>query len=175
MRKALLTIAAIVVIIWWLSPGSARFGCGSDQASAHAAAGSCPSSLEGAAEDAEWAADRIASMPVRGDGDPTTGLLYDSDGIETRITSGESGAAYEAAKGYISLPSKQVAGHVEAKAAATMRDAGETYAVLVLNNQPCTWASGVGCLRASAMILPSGSTMVLWWPNGGPTTVRGRA
>lgn len=144
MRKALLVVGAIIIFIWWLNGASdARFGCGDDQTSAHAASGSCPSTLGGAAEDAEWAADRIASLPVRDDGDPTTGLLYDSEGTETRITSGDSGSAYEAAKGYISLPSKQVAGHVEAKAAATMRDAGETFAVLVLNNRPAPTLPGL--------------------------------
>jgi hypothetical protein len=41
----------------------------------------------GVAGDAQWAADRIASMPRVGSA--TTRLLYDQDGHETRYTSAQ--------------------------------------------------------------------------------------
>jgi hypothetical protein len=65
-------------------------------------------------------------------------------------------------------PGKQVAGHVEAKAAALMRYAEDRYGVLVINNPagPCPYASNIGCENAMRLILPKGSTIVVWWPGG---------
>lgn len=57
-----------------------------------------------------------------------------------------------------------------------MREDGDTYGVLVINSPPCTYASGIGCLRSSALILPKGSTMIVWWPDTAePATVVGSA
>lgn len=63
---------------------------------------------------------------------------------------------------------KQAAGHVEPKAAAMMRTAGQVKGVLLINNPggPCPYASGIGCGQAMRLILPVGSTIVVWWPGG---------
>ena len=168
---------------FFLAPQT-NFGCKEPaEAAAYADAGVCPTSVETAAQDAQWAEARIAEIPRNGK--ETTGILYDSDGYGESITSGESGAEFDAAWAYLdpflSLltdhpPGKQVAGHVETKAAAVMRDAAETFGVLVINNPrgPCDCASGVGCESAPMMILPCGSTLVLWWPGGGPLVLEGR-
>ncbi len=114
----------------------------------------------------------------------TTGLLYtEADGENpTTLTSGQSGDAFDLAWQYLQSHSrqppgsKQAAGHVELKAAALMRRDGDTYAVLVINSAPCTYASGIGCIRTSALILPKGSTMVVWWPGTDkPATIEGNA
>jgi hypothetical protein len=174
MRKFLLLVALGVLAWIFMVPScSTKFGCESASATAHADDGSCPESLDGAAHDQGWAAQRIASLPQREEGDSTHGLLYDSDGNETSLESGESGPEYETAKDLLPMRSKQAAGHVEAKAAAALRTAEEDFGVLVINNEPCDYASGVGCAEASALILSSGSTMVIWWP-GGRTVVRGK-
>jgi hypothetical protein len=51
------------------------------------------------------------------------------------------------------------------------------YGVLVINNDegPCTWASGPGCVALIELILPKGSTMVVWWPGGHHEAFSGRA
>jgi hypothetical protein len=55
-----------------------------------------------------------------------------------------------------------------------MRQHGDTYGVLVINNTngPCTYASKHGC---DVLILPKGSTMVVWWPGGHNEIYSGRA
>jgi hypothetical protein len=129
-----------------------------------------------AAQDSQWAADRLASIQ---DDPITAGLLYTEDGTGTKLASGESGDEYDSALGYLAgeLGAKQAAGHVEVKAAAKMRDDGSTFAVLVINNPSgmCTYTLGVGCKVVASMILSKDSTMVVWWPNGGPVTVTGSA
>jgi SCP1.201-like deaminase len=176
-RKFLL-VAALAILAWiFVVPScSTKFGCAAAVgASAHAGNGDCPDSLQEAAQDSVWAADRLLS--VAGE-DITTGLLYDEDGHEEKITSGRGGSAYDLALSYLKPyagsvlrdkpPGSQVAEHVEAKAAAIMRDTGQTYGVLVINNPdgPCGYASGIGCTAAIELILPKGSTMVVWWPRG---------
>ncbi|TDQ04404.1 DddA-like double-stranded DNA deaminase toxin [Labedaea rhizosphaerae] len=184
MRK--FVVAVVVAVLAWIfvvPSCSTTFGCESAPATAHADSGSCPDDIDEAAEDADWAADRIASI----EDDPvTTGLLYDEDGTEMRIESGESGDAYDLALEYLQVyPSsvvgdqpkgRQAAGHVESKAAALMRSAGQTSGVLVINHPrgPCPYASRVGCGAAMQLILPEGSTITVWWP-GGHRAYRGRA
>lgn len=171
----MLVAVAIAVLAWiFVVPScSTAFGCESAPATAHADSGSCPDGIDDAAEDAAWAADRIASIK---DDLITTGLLHDEDGTEVRIESGESGHAFERAWEYLQPyagkqitdqpAGKQAAGHVETKAAALMRDAEQTTGVLVINNPdgPCTYVSGAGCLTAIRLILPKGSSLVVWWP-----------
>ena len=144
---------------------------------AHADSGDCPADVQQAAQDSRWAGNRIASIT---DDRLTTGLLYTEDGAETRLTSGESGDEFDSAIGYLGdrLGKKQAAGHVEVKAAAMMRDKGSTYAVLVINNPDgmCGYVLlGLGCRQVAALILPKGSTMVVWWPSGGPVPITGSA
>jgi hypothetical protein len=118
----------------------------------------------------------------------TTGLLYtDTNGENpTTLTSDERGSNFDLAWQYLQsvstikgqpLGSKQAAGHVEPKAAALMRHAGETYGVLVINNPagPCPYASGIGCVLAMRLILPKGSEMAVWWPGGQHKTYEGMA
>lgn len=92
----------------------------------------------------KWAEAQQQQLMVAGAA-VTTGLLYtDSNGEDpTTLTSEESGDAFALAWQYLQpasiikgqpLGSKQAAGHVEPKAAALMRYAGETYGVLVINN-----------------------------------------
>jgi hypothetical protein len=50
-----------------------------------------------------------------------------------------------------------------------MREANMKFGVLVINKSPCTYASGVGCGVAMTLILPAGSTIVVWWPGGHKT------
>lgn len=184
MRK--LFVAVVLAVLAWIfmvPSCSTTFGCESAPATAHADSGSCPDDIDEAAEDADWAVDRMATIK---DAPLTTGLLYDEDGTEIRIESGESGHAFELAMEYLgAYPStvvrdrpqgKQAAGHTESKAAALMRDAGQTDGVLVINHPkgPCPFASNIGCGVAMQLILPEGSTITVWWP-GGHRSYKGRA
>lgn len=114
----------------------------------------------------------------------TTGLLFtEANGEDpTTLTSGQSGDAFDLALQRLQSNStrpqgsRQAAGHVEPKAAALMQREGDTYGVLVINSAPCTYAFGIGCIRASALILPKGSTVVVWWPGTDkPATIEGSA
>lgn len=164
--------------------GNDQFGCQIDLSAAHADDNSCPTTLGQAANDAQWAADRIATIA---DEHITTGLLYDGDGHEEKIVSGRAGSAYESVLRYLApYPSSVVrdrpkgvdaAGHVEPKATAMMRDSQLTFGVLVINNPngPCVYASGQGCGVIMQLILSERSTIVVWWPGGGHGTFHGRA
>jgi hypothetical protein len=128
---------------------------------------------------ARWAETQLRQLAIAG-ATVTTGLLYtDANGENpATLTSGESGAEFGLASRYLRAnagsiirdvpPGQQAAGHVEPKAAALMRHDTHVYGVLVINNSdgPCTWASGPGCVGLIELILPKGSTMVVWWPGG---------
>ncbi len=176
MRKFLFVVVLGVLAWIFVVPScSTEFGCESaGGARAYAGSGECPSSSQAAAQDADWAADRMRFIA---DDDITTGLLYDEDGNEEKITSGRGGA-HELAVEYLEPyagavlrdrpPGSQVAEHVEAKAAAVLRDAEQSHGVLVINNPegPCGYASGIGCVAAIELILPAGTAMDVWWPRG---------
>jgi hypothetical protein len=169
-------VAGLAVLAWiFVVPScSTRFGCAATGIDAYADSGSCPDNSQAAAQNAVWAADRIGAIA---DEDITTGLLYDEDGNEEKITSGRNGA-YDSALSHLepyagSLlrdkpPGSQVAEHVEAKAAAVLRDAEQAHGVLLINNPdgPCGYASGIGCTAAIELILPRGTAMDVWWPRG---------
>lgn len=170
-------VVVVVLGLWFVIShyhGNSQFGCQIHLVADSGKEEQCPATIAQAAGNAEWAADRISTIA----GDPiTTGLLYDQDGHEEKIGSGEGGTAYEQAMKYLSDYSavlgdqprgKQAAGHVEPKAAAMMRTAGQTDGVLLINNPsgPCPYASRIGCGRAMRLILPVGSTIVVWWPGG---------
>lgn len=172
-------VVVLVVVVakscgFGLFDGGTRFGCeaaGSAGPVAYAASGDCPSSVEDAANDAQWAANRIAEIAGEHD---TTGVLYDSDGNSTTFTSGETGDAFQRALEYLSSIlggenyARQAAGHVETKAAAAMRQRDQTFAVLVINHTkgPCDWASRLGCQQLVPLMLPRGTTLVVWSPGG---------
>ena len=176
MRKFLL-VAGLAILAWiFVVPGcSDKFGCeAAGGSNALADDGDCPDSLQDAAQDSDWAADRMRTISSD---HLTTGLLYDEDGNEEKIVSGRNGA-YDSVLSYLQPyagsvlrdrpPGSQVAEHVEAKAAAVLRTAEQARGVLVINNPegPCGYASGIGCVAAIELILPKGSTMVVWWPQG---------
>jgi hypothetical protein len=179
-------LVVVVLGLWFVVShyhGNEQFGC-QISLSAAGAGDDCPATLGQAAGDAQWAAARISTIA---DDPMTTGLLYDQDGHEEKIESGESGSGYEQALGYLSTYSgaviadqprgKQAAGHVEPKAAALIRTADQRAGVLVINNPagPCPYASGIGCGRAMRLILPIGSTIVVWWPGGQHGSFEGTA
>jgi hypothetical protein len=177
----------VVLGLWFVISyyhGNGQFGCQVDLSAAHADDNSCPATLGQAANDAQWAAARIATI-VREH--VTTGLLYDEDGHEEKIVSGRNGSAYQSVLRYLApYPDTVVrdrpkgvdaAGHVEPKATAIMRESELTFGVLVINNPtgPCSYASGQGCGVIMQLILPVRSTIVVWWPGGGHGTFQGRA
>lgn len=176
LRKFMLGVGLAALVWVFVVPScSDGFGCAAAGSQTTLAdASDCPENLQEAAQDSEWAAERMRTIADDG---ITTGLLYDEDGNEERITSGRGGA-YGSVLAYLqpyggSLlrdrpPGSQVAEHVEAKAAAVLRDAEQTNGVLVINNPdgPCGYASGIGCIAAVELILRSGATMDVWWPQG---------
>jgi hypothetical protein len=119
----------------------------------------------------------------------TTGLLFtEANGEDpTTLDSGESGEEFQLALQYLQTyptsavggqpQGQQAAGHVELKAAALMRQHGDTYGVLVINNTngPCGYASKQGCDVLIELILPKGSAMVVWWPGGHNEIYSGKA
>ncbi|HYS40155.1 MAG TPA: DddA-like double-stranded DNA deaminase toxin [Pseudonocardiaceae bacterium] len=40
---------------------------------------------------------------------------------------------------------------------------------------PCRYVSGIGCAAAMRLILPKGSTLVVWWPGGKSKEYEGAA
>src|SRR6266568_1295027 len=176
-KLAALVVAAVIVIqVGKIIAAHGGSACGTASgAMAHADTGdNCLHQEAGSSSWAEAQQRQMAGATV------TTGLLYtDANGSNpTTLTSGESGEAFELAWQYLRAnassiirdlpPGQQAAGHVETKAAALMRHNEDTYGVLVIHNDegPCTWASGPGCVALIDLILPKGSTMVLWWPGG---------
>ena len=177
----LAAIVAVVVIAIQIGRNIAdhmRPACGlSGTGVAHADTSGCLD-LHNAAVDPAWAAQqqqRLTGSTL------TTGLLYTTNSTDPGppITSGETGHSFDIAMRYLGPyagkqiidrpPGHQAAGHVEAKAAALMRAADRKFGVLVINNAPCTYASGVGCGVAMTLILPIGSSVVVWWPGGHKT------
>ncbi|WP_245556274.1 DddA-like double-stranded DNA deaminase toxin [Actinopolyspora mortivallis] len=117
-------------------------------------------------------------------GGQTTGLVYDQDGTEQILTSGrdpqlsdrirlvlDTSSVYPPHRGDAS---PVVDTHVETKYAQRMKEAGQTYGVVVLNNRMCPdpW----GCHAAVRAILPRGSTLAVWEPGQTrPVEIRGEA
>jgi SCP1.201-like deaminase len=174
-------VAVVIAVLAWIfvvPSCSTTFGCESAPATAHADSGSCPDDIDDAAEDADWAADRIASIK---DEPITTGLLYDEDGYEQELDSKQSGPHFDLALTYLRPlfrnAARQAAGHVEAKAAALMRNADMDQAVLVINNPRgvCDYAAGIGCDGVVEAVLPEGTTLVVWWPGGMHRALTGKA
>ncbi|WP_433869516.1 DddA-like double-stranded DNA deaminase toxin [Saccharopolyspora sp. CA-218241] len=64
--------------------------------------------------------------------------------------------------------------HVETKYATMMRESGQTYGVIVLNNAVCNLKTGCGA--SARAILPRGSTLVIWEPGAtSPVEIHGEA
>lgn len=176
----LATIAFILLNMFNLiQVGFGSFGCGWKPnvrwgATAEAASDdSCPTSISGAMSDAKWAADRFATIK---DKYVTTGLMYDQDGIEHEIISGdEKGADAERARRIlreVGAPSiggqYPAATHVEVKAAALMRETEVKTAILVINYEdgPCPPIGlGLSCQDVLPKLLPAGYRLRVWYSN----------
>lgn len=131
------------------------------------------------ARSATWA-NAQQTMMMMNDAPETTGMLFtDPNGTDsTMIRSGKLGPGYALALGHLTGPGRQQAAeHVEPQAAALMRDAGTKFGVLVINNDDglCSYVMRVGCQVVVGRILPSGSTMVVWAPQGDPISITGSA
>ena len=164
--------------------GFGKFGCGWEPnvrfgAMAEAASDdNCPVSISGAMDDAGWAADRYATIK---ESYRTTGLMYDEDGIEHEFTSGdEKGADTQRVIAVLQeqgVPPNRAgrylaASHVETKVAALMRETGVEQGVLVINNRtgPCGPSNeGTSCMDVLSSILPTGSTLRVWFADAGGT------
>jgi hypothetical protein len=140
---------------------------------AHADSGDCPTSIGAADGDAQWAANRWATIK---DTKVTTGLFYDQDGAEHTYVSGEDSDATHAADvlrqvGAAASPigTYPAASHVEMKAAVGMRDAGESQGVIVINNPGGPCPGDMGCAAAVPRVLPRGAALVVWWRNSSGT------
>ena len=171
-------VVALGILAWiFVVPScSTEFGCDAAGAVAHADDGECPSGLEDAANDAEWAADRIASLRAK-KAKLTTGLFYDEDGAEHTHVSGydeNSDRAEEALdEAGVEFPPAgrhPAAAHVETKIAAGMRDNDITFGVVVINHPggPCgadpATERRFSCGVVVPAILPEGSTLAVWFP-----------
>lgn len=178
----IMVLAAVAFIVLNMfnvvSVGFGKFGCGWEPniqfgAMAEAAGdGHCPTSISDAINDAEWAADRYATIKDRY---VTTGLMYDEDGVEHELTSGdEKGADTQRVVAILqerNVPPNRAgrylaASHVEPKVAALMREADVQQGVLVINNRsgPCGPSNeGTSCRDVLPSILASGSTLRVWF------------
>lgn len=170
MRKFVF-VAALAVLAWiFVVPScSAQFGCAAVGPAAHADDNyQCPSTVDAAAGNAEWAADRLASIA---DQRQTTGLFYDEEGSEHEFDSSHDDAEELATEVLRQLgivgqnASLTVASHVEVKVAAAMRDKGIEKGVLVINRTTgvCS-AERYGCMEVVPMILTDGAQLVVWSP-----------
>ncbi|TDP93917.1 DddA-like double-stranded DNA deaminase toxin [Labedaea rhizosphaerae] len=126
MRK-LLFIVILGVLAWvFVVPScSTKFGCESAPAVANADDRDCPSDIEDAGSDAEWAAARLEEIKGQ---KPTVGLAYDDEGTEQRYDSRKDATAArvnEILRELGVLPPRgyaSTASDVEMKVAADMRD-----------------------------------------------------
>lgn len=184
----ILVLAAVLFILLnvfnVVSVGFGKFGCGWEpnvrwSAMAEAAGDDhCPTSISGAMNDADWAADRYAMIK---DKYLTTGIMYDEDGIEQEFTSGdEKGVDAQRVVAVLQeqgIPPNRAgrylaASHVETKVAALMREAGVQQGVLVINNRsgPCGPSNeGTSCTDVLSSILPAGSTLRVWFADDSGT------
>lgn len=176
----LVLVALIVFGVWYVVDhyhGVSKFGCQAGGTLAHADDATCPASIQQAVKDPQWAAARLATIPRTGS--TTTGLFYDPDGHEIHFTSGEDLNADRVnqilRQAGVAFPAKGVAypasSHVEAKAAAIMRDVGVDYGVMVINNEGGVCSGDYGCEQVLDAVLPPGATLVVWSP---PTIGKGK-
>ncbi|KGI82323.1 hypothetical protein IL38_06220 [Actinopolyspora erythraea] len=132
-----------------------------------------------ASRDRSWIEQVRQRLPEH-TGGQTTGLTYDQDGTELQVNSGRDPKLSEQARLILHNSERfptddrgepTVTMHVEVKYALMMRQAGQTYGVVVLNNELCR-----GCEKAVPEILPKGSTLKVWHPGTPETiTLRGKA
>lgn len=179
--KTLSSLTGIVVmaaVLWFLlnfvyAPSCGRFACSYEPAwlpQASADSGdACPDDISGAATDAAWAADRIESIK---DAKLTTGLYFDPDGTQHRITSGHEDISDRIeellrSSGEVAFPPvgrHPAITHVETKIAMTMRETEVTTVVAVINNEDGPCPGPYSCQAVLGVVLPAGYTLTVWWP-----------
>ncbi|HEX4700909.1 MAG TPA: DddA-like double-stranded DNA deaminase toxin [Pseudonocardiaceae bacterium] len=166
----MVVVLGICFVISHYERGTAKFGCVASAAAAHADSGECPTNATAAATDSRWAASRLAGISAS---KITTGLFYDEDGTEHTYVSGYDADADAVTNTLhaIGAPFPRsgphpVAAHVEAKAAARMRDNGLAVGLLVINNPRgvCTFDSGYSCQEVVPLLLPAGARLFVWFP-----------
>ncbi len=173
-------VVGLYFIISHYHGGTDRFGCQSSAgaAMAHADSNGCPANIGAAADDAQWAADRLATIA---NAKQTTGLFYEADGTETKVISGREDIstridAFLRSSGTVRMPpagQHPAATHVEAKVAMTMREQDVSRGVLVINNPTGPCPGAYSCTQVLDVLLPSGATLVVWWPGGQHRTFTG--
>lgn len=133
------------------------------------------------AGDRSWVDQVRGRLPLR-EGGQTVGLIYDQDGNEFQEASGREGVSERArltlhdSETFPANPRGAPAAftHVETKYAQRMKETGQTYGVVVLNNAMCTGPQR--CAVAIRAILPRGATLVVWEPGATqPIEIRGEA
>lgn len=115
----------------------------------------------------------LSALPVfTRPGAKTRGTFITEDGDEQPLTSGVDPMTKAVAAG---LGLRRVAiaeTHVEAHAAARMRQGRIRSACLVVNNEPC--AGPLGCRVLLPRLLPPNAQLTVYGPNGFQATYRGR-
>lgn len=174
----LLVLAFLAWLLFW--PDDEPFSCDAapTPGAAHADTG-CPTSIDGAATDPEWAADRIAEINSTRATDRkpyTYGEFYDEDGTAHLYESGRAGSKEAIEVGY-DIGAFEPPGapysvdHVEVKVAAAMRSNDLESGVLVINNPggPCAAEDSEipSCRVLVPQLLPEDATLVVWWPENG--------
>lgn len=174
--SSLTGLVVLAAVLWLLlnfvyAPSCARFSCGYEPAwlpQARADSGSCPDSIGDAANDAEWAADRLATIA---DEPQTAGVFYDSDGQEHQFDSGHDADEDVATSALRELgivgpnATLTVASHVEVKVAAAMRAQNIRSGVLVINRTTGVCGDGTyTCAEIVPRILPAGTRLIVWSP-----------
>jgi nucleic acid/nucleotide deaminase of polymorphic system toxin len=101
-------------------------------------------------------------LPIRLSGDKTRGVFVANDGTETNLISGRGGPAERMPPKTPGMQSNmQIRTHVEAHAAALMREGGIQDATLYINNTPC---SGVlGCHQMLPHMLPEDASLTVYF------------
>ncbi|GAA4884097.1 DddA-like double-stranded DNA deaminase toxin [Saccharopolyspora cebuensis] len=137
-----------------------------------------------AARDRSWIDAVRERLPERPGGrGQTTGIVFDRDGNEHRLVSGIEDVSERARlilhnsdsfTPYSDAGPPSMVTHVETKYATMMRESGQTYGVIVLNNAVCNLKTGCGA--SARAILPRGSTLVIWEPGAtSPVEIHGEA
>jgi hypothetical protein len=177
---ALVAFAAYFVFTHYFGDTS-PFGCESGSTVAHADSSDCPANIDAAAENARWAAARMATIPRTTSA--TTGLFYDADGHETRYTSGQQDISaridtFLRASRAVRMPpvgQHPAATHVEVKVAMTMREQQVSRGVVVINNPEGPCPGAYSCQQVLDVLLPPGAPLTVWWPGGRHETFTGRS
>ena len=172
MREFVVWTGLAVLAWFFVVPScSTSFGCEAAAAVAYADSDECPSDIDDAVGDAQWAAARLATIK---DTKITTGLFYDEDGTEHTFTSGrdkDSDRATTLMQELGIVPGNvrpNVADHVETKVATLMRDNELGSGVLVINfprgvcgvEEPGPYS----CSAVVPSVVPEGATLAVWSP-----------